>query len=118
MEKAVKASVDALWARFQEENTKHEKAERERIPRQTALPETVWTRIWNAWEGIEEGNLFCRASSSSSSHPIIEKSISSAIADSLQVLLLAQAFLSTWDLHIPGRFSDCFFCREVFGARQ
>ena len=41
MEKAVKASVDALWARFQEENTKHEKAERERIQKQTALPETV-----------------------------------------------------------------------------
>ena len=28
MEKSIKASIDALWARFLEENTKREKAER------------------------------------------------------------------------------------------
>ena len=41
MEKAGEASVDALWACFLEENTKHEKAERECMQKLTALPETV-----------------------------------------------------------------------------
>lgn len=37
MEKAVKANSDALWARFQEENTKHEKLARERTQQLTGL---------------------------------------------------------------------------------
>ena len=37
MEKSIKASIDALWARFLEENTKREKAERERMQQMNTL---------------------------------------------------------------------------------
>ncbi|GAV70580.1 WD40 domain-containing protein [Cephalotus follicularis] len=37
MEKIAKANSDALWARFQEENTKHEKLERDRTQQMTNL---------------------------------------------------------------------------------
>ena len=47
--------------------------------------------------------------------PVIEKSISSAIADSLQVLLLAQAFLSTWTFTFPVAFLIAFIAERCLG---
>lgn len=37
VEKVVKANTDALWARFQDENAKHEKLERDRTQQITNL---------------------------------------------------------------------------------
>ena len=105
MEKAVKANIDALWARFQEENAKHEKAERERMQQLTSLVTNCMNKDMPAMleralkkEISSVGPVLARAVT-----PVIEKSISSAIADSFQVLLLAQAVLFFHlDLEFPG----------------
>jgi enhancer of mRNA-decapping protein 4 len=40
MEKSIKANVDAMWARFQEENVRHEKTERDRMHQMANLVTT------------------------------------------------------------------------------
>ncbi|ONK69327.1 uncharacterized protein A4U43_C05F21690 [Asparagus officinalis] len=86
MEKAVKANVDALWARFQEETVKHEKAEREQMQQLTSLitncmnkdlPATLERVLKKEISSI--GQALARAVT-----PVIEKSISTAIADAFQ----------------------------------
>lgn len=97
MEKAVKANADALWARIQEETAMHEKAEKDRLQQLTSLITNFVNKDLPAMfertlkkEISSVGPALARAVT-----PIIEKSISSAIADSFQVFLPAQALLFT-----------------------
>lgn len=87
MEKAVKANSDALWARFQEENAKQEKAARERMQQ---LTNTITNCLHKDLPAIFEktvkreltafGQTVARSIS-----PVIEKTISASIAESFQV---------------------------------
>uniref|UniRef100_A0A5B7AN20 Putative enhancer of mRNA-decapping protein 4-like n=1 Tax=Davidia involucrata TaxID=16924 RepID=A0A5B7AN20_DAVIN len=86
MEKVVKANMDALWARFQEENAKHEKLERDRTQQMTNLitnyinkdlPTMLEKTLKKEIAAL--GPAVARAIT-----PILEKTISSAIAESFQ----------------------------------
>ncbi|WCJ34624.1 Enhancer of mRNA-decapping protein 4 [Euphorbia peplus] len=86
IEKVVKANTDALWARFQEENTKHEKLERDWMQQLTNvitnsvskdLPSTLDKTLKKEISAI--GPAVARAIT-----PILEKNISSAITESFQ----------------------------------
>ncbi|XP_019704020.2 enhancer of mRNA-decapping protein 4 isoform X1 [Elaeis guineensis] len=86
MEKAIKANVDALWARFQEENAKHEKLERDRMQQITSLITNCMSKDWPAMleralkkEISAVGPVIARTIT-----PVIEKTISSAITDAFQ----------------------------------
>jgi enhancer of mRNA-decapping protein 4 len=88
MEKSIKASIDALWARFLEENTKHEKAERERMQQMTTL---ITSSISKDLPAMLEKSLKKEVSAlgpvvARTVTPIIEKSLASIIADSVQVV--------------------------------
>lgn len=87
MEKAVKANNDALWARFLEENAKNEKLYRDRTLQITTLisnfvnkdlPVLLEKTLKKELAAV--GPTVVRAIT-----PVIEKTISSAIADSFQV---------------------------------
>lgn len=87
MEKAVKANNDALWARFLEENAKNEKLYRDRTQQITTLisnfvnkdlPVLLEKTLKKELAAV--GPTVVRAIT-----PVIEKTISSAIADSFQV---------------------------------
>lgn len=89
MEKSVKANVDALWARFLEENAKREKAERDHLQHITNcisnfinkdLPAVLEKMLKKEIPSI--GTAITRSIT-----PVIEKTISSIIVDSFQVLL-------------------------------
>uniref|UniRef100_A0A0D3GFP2 Enhancer of mRNA-decapping protein 4 WD40 repeat region domain-containing protein n=1 Tax=Oryza barthii TaxID=65489 RepID=A0A0D3GFP2_9ORYZ len=89
MEKSIKANIDAMWARFQEENAKHEKAERERMQHITTL---ITTAVNKDIPVMLEKSLKKEISSvgpavARTTAPIIEKSLSSAVSDSLQKVL-------------------------------
>uniref|UniRef100_A0A0D9VKE5 Enhancer of mRNA-decapping protein 4 WD40 repeat region domain-containing protein n=1 Tax=Leersia perrieri TaxID=77586 RepID=A0A0D9VKE5_9ORYZ len=86
MEKSIKANVDALWVRFQEENAKREKAERERMQQMVTLitssiskdlPATLEKSLKKEISSL--GPVVARAIT-----PIIEKCSASAVADSIQ----------------------------------
>ncbi|KAI9379896.1 hypothetical protein POPTR_016G002100v4 [Populus trichocarpa] len=86
IEKIIRANTDALWARFQEENTKHEKLEKDRIQQLTNLitncinkdlPTALEKTLKKEIAAI--GPAVARAIT-----PILEKSISSAITESFQ----------------------------------
>ncbi|XP_021623109.1 enhancer of mRNA-decapping protein 4 isoform X2 [Manihot esculenta] len=86
IEKVVKANTDALWARFQEENTKHEKLERDRTQQMINLitncvnkdlPSTLDKTLKKEIAAV--GPAVARAIT-----PTLEKSISSAINESFQ----------------------------------
>ncbi|XP_022716290.1 enhancer of mRNA-decapping protein 4-like isoform X2 [Durio zibethinus] len=86
IEKVVKANTDALWARFQDENTKHEKLERDRTQQITNLITNYMNKDLSAIfekslkkEIATVGPVLARAIT-----PTLEKSISSAIMDSFQ----------------------------------
>ncbi|XP_077237507.1 enhancer of mRNA-decapping protein 4-like [Tasmannia lanceolata] len=86
MEKAVKANTDALWARFQEENAKHEKLERDRNQQITSLISNFMSKDLLSMlekslkkEISAVGPAVVRAIT-----PIVEKTISSAITESFQ----------------------------------
>lgn len=86
IEKVVKANSDALWARFQEENAKHEKLERDRMQQITNLITNTINKDLPAIlektlkkEIAAVGPAVARAIS-----PTLEKSISSAIMESFQ----------------------------------
>ncbi|PPS03100.1 hypothetical protein GOBAR_AA17560 [Gossypium barbadense] len=86
IEKAVKANTDALWARFQDENAKQEKLERDRMQQITNLITNCLNKDLPAMfekslkkEIAAVGPVVARAIS-----PILEKSISSAITESFQ----------------------------------
>lgn len=89
MEKSVKANVDALWARIQEENAKNEKLSRDRVQQITNSISNLMNKdllaIWEKSvkkEMAAVGPAVVRAIS-----PAIEKTISSAITESFQVSL-------------------------------
>ncbi|KAL2247732.1 UNVERIFIED_CONTAM: Enhancer of mRNA-decapping protein 4 [Sesamum indicum] len=86
MEKAVKANTDALWARFQEENAKQDKAARERMQQ---LTNTISSCLNKDMPAIIEKTVKRELSAVGQSvartiTPIIEKTISSCIAESFQ----------------------------------
>uniref|UniRef100_A0ACD5VBQ2 Uncharacterized protein n=1 Tax=Avena sativa TaxID=4498 RepID=A0ACD5VBQ2_AVESA len=89
LEKSMKANVDAMWARFQEENARHEKAEKERTQQIATL---ITTSINKDIPSMLEKSLKKEISSLGTTcartiAPIIEKSLSSAVSDSLQKVL-------------------------------
>ncbi|XP_073011915.1 enhancer of mRNA-decapping protein 4-like isoform X1 [Typha latifolia] len=86
MEKTVKANVDALWARLQEENAKREKVERDRVQQITNL---ITNYMNKDLPGILERALKKEMSAlgpavARAITPVIEKTISAAITDSFQ----------------------------------
>ncbi|KAK3129028.1 hypothetical protein QOZ80_6BG0470370 [Eleusine coracana subsp. coracana] len=89
MEKSVKANVDAMWARFQDENTRHEKTERDRMQQMANL---VSASVNKDIPVMLEKSLKKEISSlgpavARTTAPIIEKCVSSAVSDSLQKVL-------------------------------
>ncbi|XP_062233021.1 enhancer of mRNA-decapping protein 4-like isoform X2 [Phragmites australis] len=89
MEKSIKANIDAMWARFQEENARHEKTERERMQQMATL---IATSVNKDIPVMLEKSLKKEISSlgpavARTTAPIIEKSLSSAVSDSLQKVL-------------------------------
>lgn len=90
MEKALKAHADALWARLQEENVKHEKIEKERTQQLTLMLTSIISKEMPvALERAVKKEL-----SSIGSHvtrlviPSVEKAISTAVNESFQVCFL------------------------------
>ncbi|EOY29044.1 Transducin/WD40 repeat-like superfamily protein, putative isoform 1 [Theobroma cacao] len=86
IEKVVKANTDALWARFQDENAKHEKLERDRTQQISNLITNCINKDLPAMfekslkkEISAVGPVVARAIT-----PTLEKSISSAITESFQ----------------------------------
>ncbi|OMO64644.1 hypothetical protein COLO4_31961 [Corchorus olitorius] len=86
IEKVVKANMDALWARFQDEHAKHEKLERDRTQQITNLINNCVNKDLPAMfekslkkEIAAVGSIVARAIT-----PTLEKSISSAITESFQ----------------------------------
>ncbi|KAL6547037.1 hypothetical protein OROMI_022758 [Orobanche minor] len=86
MEKAVKANSDALWARLQEENMKHEKAARERMQQLTYmmsnclnkdLPTIIEKNVKREMTAL--GQAVARTVT-----PTIDKTISTSILESFQ----------------------------------
>ncbi|KAL5207669.1 hypothetical protein ABZP36_032104 [Zizania latifolia] len=86
MEKSIKANLEMLWARFQEENAKREKVERERMQQMISLitnsiskdlPVTLEKSLKKEISSL--GPVVARAIT-----PIIEKCSVSAVADSIQ----------------------------------
>ncbi|KAJ8444784.1 hypothetical protein Cgig2_011746 [Carnegiea gigantea] len=86
MEKAIKANTDALWARIQEENAKHEKSLRDRIQQITALINNFVNKdLLGMLEKTIKKELAAVATNVARSlTPIVEKTIASAISDSFQ----------------------------------
>ena len=87
VEKSIKANIDAFWVRLQEENTKREKADRERM-------QQLVTLITNSINKDLPSNLEKSLKKEISSlgpivartiTPIIEKCLTSAVYDSVQV---------------------------------
>ncbi|KAL8469574.1 hypothetical protein ACS0TY_032427 [Phlomoides rotata] len=86
MEKAVKANSDALWARFQEENAKQEKAARERLQQ---LTNTITNCLHKDLPALFEKTVKRELTSFGQSvartiSPVIEKTISTSITESFQ----------------------------------
>ncbi|XP_022723655.1 enhancer of mRNA-decapping protein 4-like isoform X4 [Durio zibethinus] len=86
IEMVIKANTDALWARFQDENAKHEKLERDHMQQITNLITNCMNKDLPAMfekslkkEIATVGPLLARAIT-----PTLEKSISSAITESFQ----------------------------------
>ncbi|KAL5225959.1 hypothetical protein ABZP36_012598 [Zizania latifolia] len=89
MEKSIKANIDAVWTCFQEENAKHEKAEKERMQQIATL---ITTSVNKDIPIMLEKSLKKEISSvgpavARTTTPSIEKSLSSAASDSLQKVL-------------------------------
>ncbi|KAG8072188.1 hypothetical protein GUJ93_ZPchr0006g45353 [Zizania palustris] len=86
MEKSLKANLETLWVRIQEENAKREKAERERMQQMISL---ITNSISKDLPGTLEKSLKKEISSlgpvvARAITPIIEKCSASAVADSIQ----------------------------------
>ncbi|KAG2661176.1 enhancer of mRNA-decapping protein 4-like isoform X5 [Panicum virgatum] len=86
MEKSIKAHIDAFWVRLQEENTKREKADRERMQQLVTLitnsinkdiPANLEKSLKKEISSL--GPVVARAIT-----PIIEKCLASAVSDSVQ----------------------------------
>lgn len=86
MEKVVKANADALWARIQEENAKHEKLERDRTQQISNLITNSMNKDLPALleKTLKKEITAIGSSVARALTPIIEKSISVAITESFQ----------------------------------
>jgi enhancer of mRNA-decapping protein 4 len=98
VEKSIKANFDAMWARFQEENARHEKSERERMQQMATL---IATSVNKDTSVMLEKSLKKEISSlgpavARTTAPTIEKFLSTAVSDSLQV---AVYFCSDFSRH-------------------
>lgn len=87
LEKVVKANSEALWARFQEENAKQEKSERDRTQQLTNL---ITNSINRDLPTMLEKTLKKEAAAigpnvARSITPVMEKTVSAAITESFQV---------------------------------
>nr|BAK03207.1 predicted protein [Hordeum vulgare subsp. vulgare] len=89
IEKSIKANVDAMWARFQEENARHEKVERERMQQIATLITTSVNKDIPAMleKSLKREISLLGPTIARTTTPIIEKSLSSAVSDSLQKVL-------------------------------
>ena len=87
IEKAIKANNDVLWARFQEEITKREKLEKERMQQMsTLISNTLNKDLPSIIEKVlKKENASFGPSLARSISPLLEKTISSSIVDSFQV---------------------------------
>ncbi len=90
MEKVVKANTDALWARFQEENAKQEKLEQDRMQQITNLITNYINRDLPAMleKTLKKEIALVGPAVARAITPIVEKTMSSAIMESFQVLIL------------------------------
>ncbi|XP_042519509.1 enhancer of mRNA-decapping protein 4-like isoform X2 [Macadamia integrifolia] len=86
VEKVVKANNDALWARLQEENAKHEKLERDRSQQLTSVTTNFMNKDLPAMlektlkkEMSSVGPVVARAIT-----PVVEKTLSSVVAEAFQ----------------------------------
>lgn len=89
VEKLLKANMDAMWARIQEESVKRDKLERERVQQLTAMLSNSFSKdIPAALERVFKkefasiGPLVARLVT-----PNVEKTLMSAVADGFQVCL-------------------------------
>lgn len=121
MEKALKANIDALWVRIQDETAKHEKAEKDQVQQLTSVITNFMNKDMPAMleralkkEISSVGPALARAVT-----PAIEKSISSAIADSFQVFFLSEpsSFVQL-EFLFPDLLSDLFICRGALQTRR
>lgn len=87
IEKAIKANNDVLWARFQEEIAKREKLEKDRMQQVTSLISNSLNKDLPAIieKIVKKENSSAGPNLARSITPVLEKAISSAIADSFQV---------------------------------
>lgn len=117
IEKSIKANVDAMWARIQEENARHEKVERERMQQISTL---ITTSVNKDIPAILEKSLKREISLlgptiARTTTPIIEKSLSSAVSDSLQVgailvvpyIVISLIFLINFSVSESSRGKGC-----------
>jgi enhancer of mRNA-decapping protein 4 len=90
MEKAVKANTDALWARFQEENAKNEKLLRDRTQQINGLMNNLINKDLPVMleKAVKKEMAAVGPAVARSITPAIEKTISSAIAESFQVIII------------------------------
>lgn len=93
MEKVVKANTDVLWARFQEENTKQEKLEQDRLQQITNLMTNYMNKDLPALleRTLKKEIALVGPAVARSITPVVEKTISSAVMDSFQVIMLKLA---------------------------
>ena len=90
MEKAVKANNDALWARIQEENARSEKLFRDRTQQITTIISNLMSKDLPALldKTLKKEMPTVGPAVVRSITPVIEKTISSVIADSFQVRII------------------------------
>lgn len=86
MEKAIKANTDAHWARFLEENAKHEKQEKERMQQLSGLLTNCVNKDFAAIidKALKKEISAIPAAVIRAITPVIEKTISSAVAECFQ----------------------------------
>uniref|UniRef100_A0A0A9D7F3 Enhancer of mRNA-decapping protein 4 C-terminal domain-containing protein n=1 Tax=Arundo donax TaxID=35708 RepID=A0A0A9D7F3_ARUDO len=89
MEKSIKANIDAMWARFQEENARHEKAEREQMQQMATLITTSVNKDIPVMleKSLKKEISLLGPAVARTAAPIVEKFLSSAVSDSLQKVL-------------------------------
>lgn len=95
IEKAVKANADALWARFQEENGKNEKLLRDRTQQITNLISNFMNKDLTPMfeKAVKKEFTAIGPAILRTITPAIEKTVSSAVAESFQVRIGRRPFV-------------------------
>lgn len=96
MEKVVKANTEALWARFQEENAKQEKLEQDRMQQITNLITNYMNKDLPTMleKTLKKEIALVGPAVARAITPVVDKTMSSAIMESLQVLIFT--FVKIW----------------------